>query len=159
LTIATIHLSFRKKKKNNKKIQSDPRSLVVLNADIIVYLSERKSLMPCGSVKTMPFVCKPGIGTIKMSHPAGCFLNKSPQIVVARIIVPHNFTERYHHDYILRRSEKKGSRFAISHTVKHAKTKLKETGESNRFHFIYLLIAEASNKLKAQTERHLAWPR
>jgi len=72
-----------------------------------------------------------------MSHPAGYFLNKSPQIVVARIIVPHNFTERYHHDYILRRSEKKGSRFAISHTVKHAKTKLKETGESNRFHFIY----------------------
>ena len=97
MTIATIHLSFRKKKKNNKKIQSDPRSLVVLNADIIVYLSERKSLMPCGSVKTMPFVCKPGIGTIKMSHPAGCFLNKSPQIVVARIIVPHNFTERYRH--------------------------------------------------------------
>jgi len=116
--------------------------------------------MPCGSVKTMPFVCKPGISTIKMSHPAGCFLNKSPQIVVARIIVPHNFTERYHHHhYILRRSEKKGNRFAISRTVKHAKTKLKETEESNRFHLIYQLIAEASNKLKAQTERHLAWPR
>jgi hypothetical protein len=65
--------------------------------------------MLMGSVKTMPFVCKPGISTIKMSHPAGCFLNKSPQIVVARIIVPHNFTERYHHHhyYILRRSEKR----------------------------------------------------
>jgi hypothetical protein len=86
--------------------------------------------MPCGSVKTMPFVCKPGIGRIKMSHPAGCFLNKSPQIVVARIIVAHNnSTERYHHHYyiLIRRSEKKKGTGLQS--VKHTKTKLKETGE------------------------------